>query len=228
MARSQIRSKSWYGKLYQLLPPGAPEMNAQIVRLIVLFEDIKIEVAAANSEKTPFDFIGADYRLIYFVRGALQTLREVHSALEALDRDDDFRSRVLKSASPENKKQWKAAVKFFAKNIETLRAARNAVGGHFSRSAGQIAATSVPTDATVKIVITANDSRTGAGIAFHNAIDFVGAAFTPKGVQDPPKVYVERLFETLKDAFAHHANVMNGIISSWALSSLGYEEPRVD
>jgi integrase len=49
----------------------------------------------------------------------------------------DFRRRVIHRMSGEEKQRWRDAVNFFKKNSPLMNAARNVVGGHFSKNAGE-------------------------------------------------------------------------------------------
>ena len=110
------RSKMWYGTVGVVLHSGSRGMDSQIARLIVLHEDLKIEAVGAVRKKTLLDYAGVDYRRFYFVRASLQTFREANTVLSALNKDPDFRRRVIHRMSDEEKRRWKEAVGFFKKN----------------------------------------------------------------------------------------------------------------
>jgi hypothetical protein len=122
-----LKSKTWFGKITYAIPPSTLQMSAQIARLLVLYEDLRIELNAVEQETiAPLDDAGAEYRRLYFLRRTLVTFREVHSSFQQLAKNADFRKLVLHEMSPEFKQVWKDAVKYFDENAETIRKARNA------------------------------------------------------------------------------------------------------
>lgn len=211
------RSKTWYGAVGVALHSGSRAMDSQIARLIVLHEDLKIEAVGAVRKKTLLDYAGVDYRRFYFVRASLQTFREANTVLSALNKDPDFRRRVIHRMSDEEKRRWKEAVSFFKKNSPLMNAARNVVGGHFSKKAGECAIANLDRGTSAKIEIKVHKSRKGAGITFHFAGDIVAVAMTAKRATKSEADYVNELFTVMKDAYMHLTNATHTLAICYLL-----------
>jgi hypothetical protein len=203
------RSKSWHRKLARVLSKNTPAMHAQIARLVVLYEDMKIEALAASTQRRTFiDYAGKNYRQFYFVRGALQTFREVNSVFAGLESDRDFH-RVLGRMSEENKQVWKNAVKFFEANAPAINAVRNVVGGHFSISAGEYAIEHVHAESDARMELRVHRSGKGAGVTFEFATEIVALGLTAKRGDRTQKEYLQALFEMMLAGFGHFAKAMH-------------------
>jgi hypothetical protein len=196
-------------------------MSAQVARLLVLYEDLRIELSAVEQEKIPpLDEAGAEYRRLYFLRRTLATFREVHSAFQQLSQDDDFRKLVLRDMNPELKKVWKDAVKYFDTNAETIRSARNAVGGHFSNGAGRHVVEQMD-DRVGSVEVTFHGSGVGGGTTFHLAGELVAVAMThskPPGEDDLK--YFNSLIEIMAGAVGH-------VTKATHVLALAYVIPRL-
>jgi len=224
MAKRVRRSKTWVGPVRRLFPPGTAALNNQLARLYVLYEDLKIEtLGMAARRRTFLDAAGTRYRLHYFVRAALSTFREAHSAFVGLDQNPDFRRMVLGVMDAEAKAEVKAAIKFFGKNAAQIRKARNLVGGHFSKKAAQSALASLAVDdPTSKVEIEANRAGTGAGITLHFAEEIALRAMTSGAEKGQDAVeYYRSLAIMLAEAHGHFARAMHRISLVRVIPQLG-------
>ncbi|MEP7307941.1 MAG: hypothetical protein ABJA98_20755 [Acidobacteriota bacterium] len=199
-----LKSKTWFGRLAFAFPHSTLTMSAQIARFVVLYEDLKIELNAVERESIPFlDDAGAEYRRLYFLRRTLATFREMRSAFHQLDEDPDFRRQVIHAMNAEFKGVWSAAVNYFDDNAETIRAARNAVGGHFSNGAARHVVEEMG-DRVGSVDITFHRSGTGGGATFKLAGELVAAAMShskPIGADDLQ--YFEDLIRIMVGALGH-------------------------
>jgi hypothetical protein len=169
----------------------------------VLYEDLRIELNAVEQESVPsLDESGAEYRRLYFLRRTLVTFREIHSAFQQLAQDEDFRKLVLRDLDPEFKKVWKEAISYFDKNAETIRAARNAVGGHFSNGAARYVVEEMD-DRVGSLEVTFHKSG-GGGVTFRLAGELVAAAMThAKPAGDDDMKYFNSLVQIMAGAVGH-------------------------
>lgn len=156
MLKSRTRSK----ELSRVLPES--ELNTRVARLVVLFEDLRIETNAiiAKSIKR-LDYIDDAYRRTYFLRRSIATLLEFKGALTRLDQLPDFRE-IKNTFNAEDKKQWEAAINFFNNDIDPIKFARNDIGGHFQEEAARYAVNN-PGSVQAKISIVLGQSKKGAG-----------------------------------------------------------------
>lgn len=217
-----LKSKTWYGRIAATIPRSTPHMSAQVARLLVLYEDLRIELSAVEQEKVPaFDEAGAEYRRLYFLRRTLATFREVHSAFQQLSQDDDFGKLVLRDMNPEFKKVWKDAVKYFDTNAETIRSARNAVGADFSNGAGRHVVEEMDDDRVGSVEVTFHSSGVGGGSTFHLAGELVAVAMThSKPAGDNDLKYFNSLIEIMAGAVGHVTKAVHVLALVYVIPSL--------
>lgn len=207
------RSRTIYQRLVAVFSRSRPEMNAQLIRLCVLYEDLKIEAVGSTRKHTLFDYAGRDYRRFYFIRGALHTFREVNSVLVALDACPDFH-RVRGRMPAAQKAEWDAAVKFFRREAAEFNKVRNTIGAHFSQRTGEYVLSQLDPDRTGRVEIKAHASGRGAGVTFHFAFDFVAIALTREHGEQDWKDYTTVLLEAIKDGYGHVAKAVHAITVS--------------
>jgi hypothetical protein len=133
MPRSLTRSAS----MTIVLNSADPEVMRQIVRLIVLFEDLKVEMFSLSADQAgQADECSTQYRMMYFLRRAWATLDEMQSAFHKLNMLKEFK-RVKRKFHPAQIARWEAVIKFFADGQKFLHGQRNVYGGHFHDDAAK-------------------------------------------------------------------------------------------
>ena len=127
MPRSLIRVTP----IRKILTATEPDVMVQIVRLIVLYEDLKLEINLMNLPRNKvLDEVSAHYRSAYILRRSFATLLEVDSALIQLNQHATFK-RDLPKFQTDRLREWNAAIDFFAEKKAVIKKRRNAYGGHF-------------------------------------------------------------------------------------------------
>ena len=122
-------------------------IDAQIARLCVLYEDLRIEMmgmvkvipeldildSAIDHQDRPA-MVGA-YRYFYFMRRSIATISEFADALRHLNENPSF-GLVSSTFDEYSKETWASAIAFFDKKTGLLiRSIRNDIGGHFGQPA---------------------------------------------------------------------------------------------
>lgn len=215
-AKRVYRSKSFYGKVATLFPKSQKTMSAQIARVVVLSEDLKMEALGSLREKTFLDFFDApEYRRFYFVRRAMLTFRELHSALSQLDRDSDFQ-RIKARMNTVNKRGWKDAVAFFDQHAPAIAKARNVTGGHFSNKAGEHAVDEVSGDLVGKVEVIWKPKETRVNLHFAYDVMVLGL-IQPRAVGQKEVDYLREFFETLGAAYSHAARAMHAVTLTYII-----------
>ena len=200
----KVTSKLWVARLAKVFPKSDLDFSAQLVRLSVLYEDLKIEFEGASAELLDrLDGSGREYRRFYFLRRTTATLLEISGAFTKLGMNPAF--KVLKCGFPSDRqKAWDGAVSFLQQNHATLNKLRNAVGGHFHDDAAKYGVENIHQDSVGTIEVHLTETKTGAGVRFKFALEFVALALMndkPQG--DDDLAYIETLFTMLKDAVVH-------------------------
>ena len=115
----------------KILTATERDVMVQIVRLIVLYEDLKLERGLMQlPENKMLDEVSETYRHAYILRRFFATLLEVDSALIRLNAHPTFK-RDLPKFQANQLMCWKAAIGFFAEKKDIIKKRRNAYGGHF-------------------------------------------------------------------------------------------------
>lgn len=214
-----VTRKAWAKNLRIALGLPPLELHASIARLSVLYEDLRIELAAAAEPSLPaLDYNSDSYRRNYFMRRAMATLLEMDGALRVLNGNDDFEKiRDLWSAT--YRKEWHAAITAFEKRHEELKAIRNAIGGHFSHKAALYAIQNVHQDTVGLLVLDMVNGKLRSRLEF--AGDYAATAHGKDKGDLPFKEHVEHMLEMLVELFGHATNSMHILTVYYIASRFG-------
>src|SRR5262249_48037094 len=92
--RPMLSSSTRFAPLRRILTAAEPEIMVQLVRLVVLYEDLKLEAAGLQvPPDKEFDEVSRRYRQMYFVRRAFATLLEMDNAFRRLNQLPEFKKR---------------------------------------------------------------------------------------------------------------------------------------
>lgn len=177
-------------------------ITAHIVRLSVLYEDLRIEtLATAEKSIKVLDVTDASYRSHYFLRRSIATLVEFAQALRLLNKCDEFHvirkhfvvARVVES--------WDEAVSFFREQESFLKLVRNDIRGHFGLQAAQYAVTNADQLTPLDMEITEK------GNIHLNFAGEVAAAATMRHLDGgTPEEKITKLLKIALTAFGHATN----------------------
>lgn len=189
--------------------------DEKIARLVVLYEDLRLETYGLTVETIPtLELIEGSTpgssRILYFLRRATVTLTEFCSALNALDGDPDFDSIKTRSTSRDSAdwNSWDDALKGLSKLVNKgsdgakteLTKARNRMGGHVKETAVKEAISTLASeypdlDYTIEYTVYPTPGRMHC--KFHFAVHVAAAATVGelKGAEANDKV--EELVQTI-------------------------------
>jgi hypothetical protein len=188
-------------------------LDAQLARLCVLFEDMRIEITGMLEVSLPkLDILdpkpkyGDDaipqglgkYRRLYFTRRSIATVREFTEALRLLDENDQFESVRAKFTEKQHR-AWGEARSYFHKSMTAqIDAIRNDIGGHFGQSAALKAIVLFKPDNLTKLeVVDGKDYR------LHFANEVVASALCAHLPDQDPERYAEFLHDVMLKAYGH-------------------------
>ena len=204
------------------------DVMAHIVRLIVLYEDMKIEYRLMHlPEIKALDEVNKYYRVGYLLRRNFATLLEVDSALIQLNRHATFK-RDLKQFQTNPLRDWKAAIEFFAKKKTVLKSRRHAYGGHFGADVSKhiLGLLDNDSDGSVgELEVRLSDDR-----SFHYVFKFawplvsVGLLYGSKEKQlDSTKQvkFMEENVTLVKEAIRHAALAISALADYYILPTFG-------
>lgn len=165
------RSRSYICSTAKVLNTEPVAVHTEIARLAVLYEDLRLEIAAASEAVMPkLDVINARHRKTYFLRRAIATLREFGEAIRFLEGLPEFKKARKVFDDSEAADWWNSAVRFFKEHSDYLQRIRNDFGGHFSRSASRYAITHVDPSVVSSIEIEFKDHKATAKAFFVAAL----------------------------------------------------------
>lgn len=197
------------------------DVGAHLIRLLVLYEDMRIEFHAFYApDLGDLDQIDTIYRRLYFLRRIYATLLEVDGAIDQLNRSKEFRAYIAKT-NRQFLREWRAAVSFFQQNHALIRDRRNLYGGHFSDAAARYARENLDHDTTGKLTM-ASDPQQGVSRAiFSFCLEFVGLALTADRDNKDVRLFVEEGYEFVRKAMRHATTAIQAIAYSHVLPHFG-------
>jgi hypothetical protein len=217
------RSITRVAPIRRILTAAEPEVMVQLVRLIVLYEDLKLEVAGLHvPHDKEFDEVSRHYREMYFVRRAFATLWEMDSAFHKLNMLKEFKARK-RCLDRRRLKAWTAAVMFFSKTKRFIDHQRNAYGGHVTDDLARFVLSKVEqTDDTVgALEVKISDDHTNH-LVFKFAETIVSnALFVDRGERDHA-AFLSESFQILMDAVKHAAHATQILADVYILPSFGW------
>lgn len=190
-------------------------MQAHILRLCVLFEDLKREHCGATAyldeHSATREAMAERY---YHIRRALGTLFEMSGAIQQLNANTAF-DRIKTSMSTGQLDAWTSAFAFFKREHGLLKDWRDEMGGHFSSDTASYILDSLHPDTAGCIEIHEVD---GPGPP-HNvrmgfAFDLIAEAM---GKGDPNAdfySFVTRRLEFALNAFGHAAQAVHVLVQA--------------
>jgi hypothetical protein len=127
-----------HGRLKRVFPND--QVHAEIARLLVLYEDLKIESYGITEKILGLSTTNrGEYVSRYFLRRAIATLSECANCMVSLEKNPDFR-RIKERCFPKDALEaWKNAAELLQDKSKKwlIRSVRNDVGGHFGVKAAQ-------------------------------------------------------------------------------------------
>jgi hypothetical protein len=214
------RSHARPRRIHPIFCVGDEVMLTQFIRLIVLYEDLRIEVCAASSDKrfTELEVISKTYRELYFARRALATLIEVERAIHLLNQSKAFKE-LKKSLSPRYAKMWESAVRFFAAHHDVLNTRRNAYGGHYGDAAAKYVFKNLHQDHVGLVEESYEPGKKGSRHVFKFAEEFVALAMTADRGETEVQDFAREIFALMMSAMSHSTHAVQVIAA-------GYIHPR--
>jgi hypothetical protein len=216
------RSITRVAPMRRILTVAEPEVMAQLVRVIVLYEDLKLEVAGLHvPPDKEFDEVSRHYRDMYFIRRAFATLWEMDSAFHKLNMLKEFKNRK-RSLDRKRLKNWVAAVAFFSKTKKFIDSQRNAYGGHITDDLARFVLSKVEqTDESPgALEIKISNDRTDHYV-FKFAETIVSQAmFVDRGERDHAE-YLHESWGILFDAVQHAAHATQILADAYIMPAFG-------
>ena len=187
---------------------GAGDLAVHVARICVLFEDLRLESAAARHREPVelLDTTGKNYRYFYFLRRIMLSLDEFVSAVQQINKSDEWK-KIRAQFDRETEKRWDSAVKFITNNRTKWDHLRNMIGAHFKESAAKYAVENLRPESTGKIEIVVDREEQTAGIRFLFAEEIVAVAM--KQVLGPGPHSDEELSKYLNDLFTVMMEAVN-------------------
>jgi hypothetical protein len=134
--RYMARSRTFYPKLIQALPPGDP-LAKLAARALVLYGDLLFEWPGIVSEEgfDGIDKLGKLHRRLYFFRASLVTLQSCNILLDQLMANPSFRAWVEDDAK--SGAVFKAAKKGYTRHKQLVTRLRDELGAHAEQEIGE-------------------------------------------------------------------------------------------
>jgi len=201
------------------------DFDAHLAQLCVLYQDLRIELAAASARSLPLlDVLDSSvehastpqkiggYRRLYFVRRSIATIREFADCLRYLRKCPEF-ARLRESAD-HTAEIFDAALRFFSTNADTFRTSRNNIGGHFGMESAKFAVSRLDSKTVGRIEFVMDQQDRTANMRLHFVHEIVSIAATKGLPGATPQEKVETLFDKVSDAYQHATKVVQAMVNA--------------
>src|SRR5579884_1791125 len=129
---SRIKTTTRFADLGRVFKSGESMMLTSIARLAVLYEDLRLEITELRTIHAMHGATEApipDYRAIYFLRRAINTLDEFRRGLTAVRKYDEFK-QAERNLTSLDANSILSADRFLQKNLKQINDFRNEFGAH--------------------------------------------------------------------------------------------------
>ena len=220
MGRS-LKYTAWAKRVRPLFETPEEEFNIQLARLIVLYEDLRIEVAGAtNREIENLDETGKQYREMYFVRRAFATVSEISGALNQINSTDQMQ-KLKANFGGDKRKAWNESIQFFNEKSLFISEQRNLYGGHFHYRTAKFIIQKLSPDYVGVIGIQLDGLKRSARVVFKFALELVGIGLTTDRKNRDIENFVHESFEILTVAMSHSTKAIDAVSDHYILPKLG-------
>ena len=207
----------------KILTATEPDVMKQLVRLIIFYEDLKLERGLMRLPKNKvLDEVSEHYRHAYLLRRFFATLLEVDSALIQLNTHATFKLE-LRKFSTNQLRNWQEAIDFFAKNKAVIKDRRNVYGAHIHADfAKYILSLRDDSEESVGVFeVRLNDDRSEHYVfKFAETLVDVGL-FYDRGEQEQREFMAESM-ALVSAAFQHAALAITTLADHYILPTFGW------
>jgi len=214
------KSVTRFGSLRSIFPTDI--LHADIARLIVLSEDLKIELRGVQTVSIPpLDMTNeAAYRERYFLRRSIGTLVELGEAFHLVNSRVGI-DGVLNSFTKEATEHWSRTVEFFDQHRGFFRKVRNDMGGHFGTQAAKYAVETFK-ERTIGKLELKTDYKTGTRIFIpHFVGEITARAFVRSLEGDTVEDCYRDLMQRTVDAYRLAARSVTHLINFYIWDRFG-------
>lgn len=210
-----LKSKTFFKDL-QLVLPDSSIVSGHVARLVVLYEDLRIEAYGFSSKPIKTLELIDKYRSIYFLRRSIVTLREFAEACRLLNDCTDFQNKKA-LFDRDSMIKWDEATLFFREQEDLLNLVRNDLGGHFGLPAAKYAVENIKSRIPAKLELSFGP-RERVNVKFHFAGEIAATAFCRHLAGPTSRAKLNKLVsETLVPGFKHATDLMSPIVDLFIL-----------
>jgi len=202
-------------------------ISAQIARISILYEDLRIELFGMDDENNyeDLDRLGKPYRTVYFLRRSFATALELCKSIAELNGSKNF--RLLRSSFKADELQhWTNAVVALRATKDRVNLFRNNSGGHIDVGACSHAIENLNERQVGKLEIRMNVERTESEVLLEYAGDLVaGVIFAGRPRPDADEELRQMLRDTgelMAEIFQHAMVCINLIVGSYLFPRFGH------
>jgi len=222
--------KEYERRLKEVFRSADPELMTRVIRLCVLFEDLRIEYEGAirRREIPPLDQAGMNYRHLYFIRRSLVTMIEFRGALHRLNELDSW-EREVAHMDPSSRKAWNAAITYFNNHHKAWEEVRGDIGGHFKEAAAKFALEKL-TKSTGKLIVRSFPDEETGGAVLEFATEFVAIALRKSMTQKRPTVkqrqrFISKTFLRLTGGWKHAVAAVHVVVAEFLFDKFRSAKP---
>lgn len=222
--------RAHHRRLKEVFKTDNPQMMARVIRLCVLFEDLRIEYQGAitHVEIPHLDTAGKNYRQFYFIRRSLVSMIEFSGALSRLNSLDGWEA-VLDQMDPSTRKAWKDAVAYFNQHHPAWKGLRDDMGGHFLEATAEFALKKL-TKSTGKLIIRTFPEEETGGAVLEFATEFVAISLRKtmtqrKATRKQQRRFLNKTFLHLTRGWKHAVGAVHVVVAEFLIERFLATEP---
>lgn len=204
------------------------DVATQLIRVIVLYEDLRLEYTSFYEDKFPnLDKIQSRaLRRLYFLRRIYATLYEMWRGLDKLDRSKEFRPFLEKQGSKDYK-NWRTAHRFLKDNKKTVDDRRHQYGGHFDEKAASFVLDNMHEDTEGTVIVTLDNVKHTASVVLRFAVELVAQSTTFDKPEDADlEHFVKGSHAFVEQAMKHATMAIEVILYGLVWSHFGIERRK--
>jgi hypothetical protein len=208
-------------RLVDVFKDDDPQLMARVIRMCVLFEDLRVEYeGAVRSEPIQsLDLASKNFRQLYFIRRSLVSMIEFSGAISRLNTLKSWKA-VVDEMDPSTRKAWNQAVTYFNDNHKRWEEIRGDMGGHFKEATAEFVLAKLPATSTGKMIIRSFPAEEKASPVLEFTTEFVSIALRKSMTNENPtpeehRAFINETFTILTIGWRHAVQAVFALVGEF-------------
>jgi len=227
-----VEKTTYFRELERVFGLFSHEMHAHLIRLSVLYEDLRIEVMAlSRPHLEALDETSVSYRKNYFLRRSICTLCEFSETFRRLDQNEDFKKAIFwvrhfgphKTHADEFELRLTKCIRFFDTYDGIIGKVRNDLGGHFGETTAREVIKTIAEAGYGQLRWFKDTSVKRAGVNFDFAEQITARAFMRHRGWRSKEGFARHLIRVVVSGYAHATRAVHVLVLIYLQERFSYE-----